>query len=88
MELTQGNAVGEIAESCLDLLTSVNEKSKNFRQLSLAGVKLGEEAGRLAGFFQCNHEESASLDGKKTEQKTVTMPLLQGEKPLQHRNSA
>lgn len=42
MEPTQNKAVGEIQESCQDLLASVDEKSKNFRQLSAVGVKLGE----------------------------------------------
>lgn len=54
MELTQDKAVGEIAESCLGLLTSVNEKSKNFRQLSSVGVKSGERRSWEVGWFSFN----------------------------------
>lgn len=55
MELTQNKAVGEIEGSCSNLLTSVNEKSKNLRQLSFVGVKSGERRSCEHGwFFQCN----------------------------------
>lgn len=51
MELTQEKAVGETEESCLDLLTSVNRRSQNFRQLPLAEVKLGERRSCGVDFF-------------------------------------
>lgn len=65
MELTQNQAVGELEESCLDLLAAVSEKSKNFRQLASVGVKLGERRSGEIVSFQCNHEEPVSLDEKK-----------------------